>query len=80
MAQLEMFADDGPPKGGATVDVERVRRKLDAFLAEIRKAGSRGLPSTRRRLIETVVPQMTRWLPEDEAERTREAFREALAA
>lgn len=80
MAQLNMFADDAPAKASATADLDRVRRKLDALLAEARKAGAQGLPPTRRRLMETVVPQMTRWLPEDEAERTKSAFGEALAA
>ena len=80
MAQLEMFADDLPPQAGAAVDLDSVRRKLDALLAEARAAGGSGLPTARRRLMETVVPQMTRWLPEDEAARTRKAFGEALAA
>ena len=30
--------------------------------------------------METVVPQMTRWLPEEEAELTIKAFGKALAA
>lgn len=80
MAQLRMFADEAPPPPAAKADPERVRRKLAAFLAEVRSAGATGLPQQRRRLIETVVPQMTRWLPEEEAERTRKAFGEALAA
>ena len=37
-------------------------------------------PQPRRRLMETVVLQMTRWLSEDEAERVKKAFEEALAA
>ncbi|MDP1748801.1 MAG: hypothetical protein Q8L22_05040 [Reyranella sp.] len=80
MAQLRMFADQEPPPVSATADVDRVRRKLAAFLAEARGAGAHGLPADRRRLIETVVPQMTRWLPEEEAERTRQAFGQVLLA
>jgi DNA repair photolyase len=80
MAQLRMFAEEAPPPPAATADPERVRRKLAAFLAEARESGAQGLSLERRRLIETVVPQMTRWLPKDEAERTRKAFSEALAA
>lgn len=78
MAQLRMFADDAPPPAVATADLDRVRRKLDDFLDEARKAGAAGLPLARRRLIETVVPQMIRWLPEDEAKRTKKAFAELL--
>lgn len=79
MAQLRMFADEAPPPPVAKADPDRVRRKLAAFLAEVRAAGAQGLPLERRRLIETVVPQMTRWLPEEEAERTRQAFGRALS-
>ncbi len=80
MAQLRMFADQEPPPVTATADVDRVRRKLAAFLAEARGAGAHGLPADRRRLIETVVPQMVRWLPHEEAERTMKAFGETLPA
>ncbi len=80
MAQLSMFADPTPKAPAPTADLDRVRRKLAAFLAEAREAGAQGLPLERRRLMETVVPQMTRWLPEEEAELTRKAFGKALAA
>lgn len=80
MAQLDMFGHEAPPQPSAAADPERVRRKLDAMLAEARGAGAEGLPLSRRRLMETVVPQMVRWLPEDEAERVKRAFGEALAA
>ena len=78
MSQLNMFADDMPPPAAATADVDRVRRKLAAFLSEVREAGRQGLPAHRRRLVQTVVPQMIRWLPEDEAQKTKKAFDEAL--
>ena len=80
MSQLKMFADHMPPPAAATADVDRVRRKLAAFLAEVRQAGRQGLPANRRRLVQTVMPQMIRWLPEDEARRTKKAFDEALSA
>lgn len=80
MAQLSMFAEEATPYTGAKADVDRVRRKLAALLAEARKGKTHGLPAARRRLMETVVPQMTRWLPEEEAERIKKTFGEALAA
>ncbi|CAN5898870.1 hypothetical protein BH11PSE3_BH11PSE3_00890 [soil metagenome] len=80
MAQLSMFADHVPAKAAATADPDRVRRKLAILLAEARKGATQELPVARRRLIETVVPQMTRWLPEDEAEQMKKAFGAALAA
>ena len=78
MAQLRMFADEAPPSVTPTADLDRVRRKLDAFLVEARATGAQGLSLERRRLIETVVPQMIRWLPEKEANRTKKAFAEVL--
>ena len=80
MAQLRMFADETPPPPTPTADLGRVRRKLEALLSEASEAGADGLPLARRRLMETVVPQMIRWLPEEEAERTKNAFAKILAA
>lgn len=77
MAQLDMFGEVAQPQVSAAADPERVRRKLDAMLEEAR---SGDVPQSRRRLMETVVPQMVRWLPEDEAERVKQAFGDALAA
>jgi hypothetical protein len=79
MAQLSMFADQAPPKTAPTADLDRVRRKLSAFLSEARDAGAPGLPPQRRRLIQTLVPQMVRWLPPEEAELTKKAFGDVLA-
>lgn len=80
MSQLKMFADEEPSRPAATADPNRVRRRLAALLEEARVGGAQGLALERRRLIETVVPQMTRWLPKDEAELTKKAFGQALAA
>jgi hypothetical protein len=76
MAQLDMFADTASPAEIPLADPDRVRRKLAAMLAEARGAG--GLPAARRRLFETLVPQMTRWLAEDEAAGVRRDFAAAL--
>lgn len=79
MAQLGMFAEEAAPPPVPRADPDRVRRKLAALLAEAR-AGATALPSARRRLIETVVPQMVRWLPPEEGARIRRDFDDALAA
>ncbi len=47
MTQLSMFADQVPPSATATVDLDRVRRKLAGFLAEARKAGCAGIDGNR---------------------------------
>lgn len=78
MAQLDMFAGDEAPQTSIVADPDRVRRKLEAMLVEAREAGDIGLPQSRRRLIETLVPQMTRWLPAHEADDVHRAFNEAL--
>ena len=75
MAQLDMFGEIAAPQPSAAADPDRVRRKLDAMLAESR---SGDVPLSRRRLMETVVPQMVRWLPEDEAKQFRLEFNAAL--
>lgn len=80
--QLDMFDnedelfDAAPPVFRA--DPERVRVRLNSMLDEVRNAGAHGLEHSRRRLLETVVPQMTLWLPEAEAEQIRLEFNEAL--
>lgn len=79
MAQLSMFADQTPTKAMPAADLDRVRRKLAAFLGEVRAAGAHDLPMQRRRLMQTLVPQMIRWLPAEEAEQTKKAFGEVLA-
>jgi hypothetical protein len=81
-AQLEMFGtqeellDAAPPVYRA--DTERVRARLAGMLDEVRNAGEHGLEQSRRRFFETVVPQMTRWLPKDEAEQFQSTFIAAL--
>jgi hypothetical protein len=76
MGQLDMFGEVAAPQASAAADPERVRRKLGAMLDEVRGGN---VPSSRRRLMETVVPQMVRWLPDEEAERVKRAFGQALA-
>jgi uncharacterized protein (DUF2267 family) len=79
MAQLGLFTEEAPSQAAPTADVDRVRRKLAAFLTEANGAAPNGLPLQRRRLMQTVVPQMMRWLPPEEAEQTKAAFRQVLA-
>lgn len=77
MSQLDMFGEIAAAQPSAAADPERVRRKLSDMLREVQDGE---VPASRRRLIEIVVPQMTRWLPEDEAGAVRRAFEHALAA
>jgi hypothetical protein len=76
--QLDLFAtqDDlfpaQPVSYGA--DPERVRRRLASILAEVRDADTMPWDHARQRLYRTIVPQMTLWLPEDEAAQLRFDF------
>ncbi len=79
VTQLDMFGTPERPAVSSAADPDRVRRKLAAMLAEVRSAGDHGLPEMRRRGIQTLVPQMVKWLPDDEAEQIKREFAEALA-
>ncbi len=53
-------------------DPDKVRARLDKMLAEVQAA--QALPWGRGSLYRTIFPQMTLWLPEDEAAQLRFAF------
>ncbi len=55
-------------------DPERVRARLERIVAEARAADAMPWDRAELRLYRTIVPQMTLWLPEDEAARWRLDF------
>ncbi|HEX4078593.1 MAG TPA: hypothetical protein VHX61_06940 [Rhizomicrobium sp.] len=59
-------------------DPDKVRAELNKLLAEIRAAQSMPWDARTLRLHRTVFPQMTNWLPEDEAAQLRLEFETAL--
>lgn len=68
--QFDLFGDmgrheDGPKSFGA--DPEKVRRDLQALLIEVKAAQSLPWSRVDLRYHQTVFPQMSRWLPEEEA-------------
>ncbi len=70
MNQLELFVE--PVAEISTVPtVESVRRRLEAILAPMRAGAFSDRDLARWRVI---VPQMTNWLPTDEAEAARTEF------
>ena len=80
-SQLELFSDSQPKLGRLEIapgvfgaDPDEVRAELLAVLAELRAAQS--IPWDARRTLywRTVFPQMTNWLPEEEAARLRFEF------
>lgn len=60
-------------------DPDRVRRRLHHILAEARAADRLPWSPARLSLYCTIVPQLTPWLPDDEAAQLRFAFDEELA-
>jgi hypothetical protein len=77
-SQAELFdADAAPP--AYRPDPDKVRARLHKILAEARAA--KKLPWDRDRLLvyQTIFPQMTGWLPEEEAAQLRFEFDTELA-
>lgn len=78
MTQPDLFGDaGGPPRWRA--DPDKVRRRLERILSEARAAAGNPWSSSQTQLYKTIVPNMTRWLPEDEAARWRAAFDAEMA-
>jgi hypothetical protein len=77
-AQSDLFgAEDDPPAYRPNPDKVRVR--LQKILAEARAAQMLPWEPTRVSLYRTIFPQMTLWLPEDEAAQFRFEFETELA-
>ena len=82
-SQLSMFGSDGarmpePPRADIAPSPELARRRLGALLETARQAER--MPWSERDLgmWQIVFPQMTNWLPADEAEQMRFAFAQEL--
>lgn len=63
-----------PPQRATTPDPQAIRRRLTDVIETIR--GAKTMPWSERdaRMWRTVVPNMTKWLPRDEADAIRETF------
>ena len=60
-------------------DPDKVRRRLEKILAEARAAQKLPWEPTTLSLYRTIFPQMTNWLPDDEAAQLRFEFETELA-
>ena len=81
MKQIDLFIPDAPDLFGEErqpilyrADPDKVRRKLHAVLAEARAAETVPWKAEKLRYHQTVFPQMSRWLPDDEAAQLRFEF------
>ena len=76
--QADLFNEDAPaPEYRA--DPDKVRARLHKILAEARAAQKLPWEPERVLLYRTIFPQMTNWLPEDEAAQLRFAFETEMA-
>jgi hypothetical protein len=76
--QTDLFDEDAPaPEYRA--DPDKVRARLHKMLAETRAAQKLTWEPERLLLYRTIFPQMTNWLPEDEAAQLRFAFETEMA-
>ena len=84
--QPDLFLSDKQPEGfedaparAYRADPDEVRAGLNQMLAEARAAKELPWEQKTVSLYRTIFPQMTRWLPEDEAAQLRLAFDTELA-
>lgn len=77
-AQPDLFGGESAPRAYMP-DPDRVRRRLERILAEARAAGAMPWEPTQLSLYRTIVPQMTLWLPDDEAAQWRLDFETEVA-
>ena len=75
--QGDLFGEAAAP--AYRPDADKVRARLHHILAEARAAQSLPWDRGRLSLYRTIFPQMTLWLPEDEAAQLRFEFEEELA-
>ena len=76
--QTDLFGEDAAPPEYRP-DPEKVRARLHKILAEARAARKLPWEPTRVSLYRTIFPQMTNWLPEDEATQLRFEFETEMA-
>lgn len=74
--QPDLFGDSRPPP--YQPDPDKVRSRLYKILGEARAAQRLPWEPTRVSLYQTIFPQMTLWLPEDEAAQLRFEFEAEL--
>lgn len=82
-AQLSMFGEAPDrfmtPSRPAPDHPARVRVKLDRLMERLRAASSMPLTDRELREWKVLVPQMSNWLPTDEAEQLRTEFARQVA-
>jgi hypothetical protein len=75
-AQASLFGEGRmtPPSRDASPDADAIRHRLNRLLDTLHNAATMPLSDRDARMWRSVVPNMTRWLPESEGERIRTTF------
>jgi hypothetical protein len=76
--QADLFGEDAPTPV-FRADPDTVRQELHAILAQARAAQAMPWDAKRAMLYRIIFPQMTNWLPEEEAAQLRFEFETELA-
>jgi hypothetical protein len=76
-SQSDLFGAEAPP--AYRPDADKVRARLHKILAEARAAQTSPWEPARVSLYRTIFPQMTLWLPENEAAQLRFEFEMEMA-
>ena len=79
MTQHDLFGDAAPARPVWQADPEKVRRRLERILSEIREAQVMPWEPAQLDLFRTIVPNMADRLPPEEAARWRAEFFAQLA-
>jgi hypothetical protein len=74
----EAELDENRPSPVYRADPDKVRQKLHRILAEARAAQTVPWDAYHTGLYQTIFPQMTNWLPDDEAAQLRSEFEAEL--
>ena len=74
--QGSLFGDGKmtPPARSSAPDLEAIRQRLSGLLGTLRAAETMPLSERDIRMWQAIVPNMTKWLPEAEANAIRESF------
>ncbi|MEQ3651036.1 hypothetical protein [Hyphomonas sp.] len=79
-AQESLFGEGRmtPPTRSSTPNPDTIRRRLTGLLETLRSAQSMPFSDREIRMWQAVVPNMAKWLPEEEANEIRQSFAEEL--
>lgn len=79
MRQVDLFESFSPtPQISTKPDPQDIRKRLNRMLGEARQASEMPWDARTARRYQTIFPQMADWLPAEEADALRAAFRKEI--